>query len=405
MIQRPIYINKILPFIDRPLIKILTGIRRSGKSVLLMLIKEELLHRNIPESQIIYLNFESLEYMDIDSALKLYQYIKEKKTTEGKIYILLDEIQNVPEWEKAINSFMVDLDCDIYITGSNSRLLSSELATLLAGRYIELSIEPLSFSEYIEFAKVYQPSFREDIHALFNNYLRLGGFPAIHTGNYTIESAYKIISDIYASVILRDTIQRNGIRNVELLNRLVRYLFDNVGNLFSAKNIADYFKNQQRKVDINTIYNYLNSLESAFILRKVSRYNIKGKEILKTNEKYYMGDHALAYALMGYHDRWIAGVLENIVMLELSRRGYATYVGKFDDKEIDFVAERRDERIYIQVAYKLTDESTISREFNPLLNIDDHFPKYVVTMDDLWKDNIEGVKHVHIAGFLLQEEW
>lgn len=405
MIQRSIYIDKILPFIDKPLIKILTGIRRSGKSVLLMLIKEELRQRNIPESQIIYINFESLEYMDIDSALKLYKYIKEKRTKEEKIYILLDEIQNVPEWEKAINSFMVDFDSDIYLTGSNSRLLSSELATLLAGRYIEISVEPLSFREYLEFIKTYGQDSTENIYTSFERYLRMGGFPAIHTGNYTTEPAYKIISDIYASVILRDTIQRNNIRNVELLNRLVRYLFDNVGNLFSAKNIADYFKSQQRKVDINTIYNYLSSLESAFILRKVSRYNIKGKEILKTNEKYYMGDHALAYALMGYHDRWIAGVLENIVMLELSRRGYNTYVGKFDDKEIDFVAEQRDERIYVQVAYKLSDESTISREFAPLLAVDDHYPKYVVTMDDLWKDNIEGVKHVHIADFLLQKQW
>lgn len=405
MIQRSIYIDKILPFINKPLIKILTGIRRSGKSVLLMLIKEELLKRNISESQIIYINFESLEYMDIDSAIKLYKYIKEKITKEDKIYILLDEIQNVPEWEKAINSFMVDFDSDIYITGSNSRLLSSELATLLAGRYIEINVEPLSFCEYLEFTETYKQHSIENTHISFQHYLRMGGFPAIHTGNYTIESAYKIISDIYASVILRDTIQRNNIRNVELLNRLVRYLFDNVGNLFSAKNIADYFKSQQRKIDINTVYNYLDSLESAFILHKVSRYNIKGKEILKTNEKYYMGDHAFAYALMGYHDRWIAGVLENIVMLELSRRGYSVYVGKFDDKEIDFVAELRSERIYVQVAYKLTDESTISREFTPLLAIDDHYPKYVVTMDDFWKDNIEGVKHVHIADFLLQNQW
>lgn len=405
MIQRSTYIDKILPFINKPLIKILTGIRRSGKSVLLMLIKEELLRRNISESQIIYINFESLEYMDIDSALKLYKYIKGKRQNEEKIYILLDEIQNIPEWEKAINSFMVDFESDIYITGSNSRLLSSELATLLAGRYIEIGVETLSFNEYLEFARTYEEQPTQNIYASFERYLRMGGFPAIHTGDYAIESAYKIISDIYASVILRDTIQRNNIRNVELLNRLVRYLFDNVGNLFSAKNIADYFKSQQRKVDINTIYNYLSSLESAFILRKVSRYNIKSKEILKTNEKYYMGDHAFAYALMGYHDRWIGGVLENIVMLELARRGYATYVGKFDEKEIDFVAEQRNERIYIQVSYKLTDESTISREFSPLLAIDDHYPKYVVTMDDLWKDNIEGVKHIHIADFLLQEQW
>jgi len=405
MVNRQIYINRLLPFIDRPIIKVLTGIRRSGKSVLLMLLREELKRRGVTDKQIIYINFESMEYMDVSDAVNLYRYVKEKRIPEQKVYILLDEIQNVSEWEKAVNSFMVDWNCDIYLTGSNSRMLSSELATLIAGRYIEIEVEPLSFDEYLHFCGLDESIVGELRFKHFNKFLRLGGFPTIYVGDYNVDAAYKIISDIYASVILRDTIQRNNIRNVELLERLVRYLFDNVGNLFSAKNISDYFKNQQRKLDLNTIYNYLNALEEAFVIRKVNRYNIKGKEILKTNEKYYMGDHALGYALMGFHDRWIAGVLENVVMLELVRRGYKAYVGKLDNREVDFVGEKGIDRIYIQVAYKLTDAETVEREFRPLLSIEDHYPKYVVTMDELWKDNIDGVKHIHIADFLLKSEW
>ena len=405
MVNRQIYINRLLPFIDRPIIKVLTGIRRSGKSVLLMLLREELKRRGVTDKQIIYINFESMEYMDVSDAVNLYRYVKEKRIPEQKVYILLDEIQNVSEWEKAVNSFMVDWNCDIYLTGSNSRMLSSELATLIAGRYIEIEVEPLSFDEYLHFCGLDESIVGELRFKHFNKFLRLGGFPTIYVGDYNVDAAYKIISDIYASVILRDTIQRNNIRNVELLERLVRYLFDNVGNLFSAKNISDYFKNQQRKLDLNTIYNYLNALEEAFVIRKVNRYNIKGKEILKTNEKYYMGDHALGYALMGFHDRWIAGVLENVVMLELVRRGYKAYVGKLDNREVDFVCEKGIDRIYIQVAYKLTDAETVEREFRPLLSIEDHYPKYVVTMDELWKDNIDGVKHIHIADFLLKSEW
>jgi len=370
-----------------------------------MLLREELKRRGVTDKQIIYINFESMEYMDVSDAVNLYRYVKEKRIPEQKVYILLDEIQNVSEWEKAVNSFMVDWNCDIYLTGSNSRMLSSELATLIAGRYIEIEVEPLSFDEYLHFCGLDESIVGELRFKHFNKFLRLGGFPTIYVGDYNVDAAYKIISDIYASVILRDTIQRNNIRNVELLERLVRYLFDNVGNLFSAKNISDYFKNQQRKLDLNTIYNYLNALEEAFVIRKVNRYNIKGKEILKTNEKYYMGDHALGYALMGFHDRWIAGVLENVVMLELVRRGYKAYVGKLDNREVDFVGEKGIDRIYIQVAYKLTDAETVEREFRPLLSIEDHYPKYVVTMDELWKDNIDGVKHIHIADFLLKSEW
>jgi predicted AAA+ superfamily ATPase len=285
---------------------------------------------------------------------------------------------------------------DIYLTGSNSHLLSSELATYLTGRYVEFQIFTLSYSEFLEFRAYYLPEKSND----FTEYLRFGGFPVIHTANYQEETAYKVVYDIYSSVILRDTVQRYHIRDVELLERVVKYAFDNIGNTFSGKNVADYFKSQQRKIDINTVYNYLNALEGAFILFRAPRYDIKGKEILKTQEKFYLSDISLLYATMGYRDRLIGGILENIVFLELKRRSYQVFVGKLDTKEIDFIAEKRNEKIYIQVAYKLESPQTVEREFSVLQSINDNFPKYVITMDEFWKENIDGIKHLHISDFL-----
>ncbi|MDU8958441.1 MAG: ATP-binding protein, partial [Bacteroides sp.] len=293
---------------------------------------------------------------------------------------------------------------DIYVTGSNSRLLSSEFSTYLAGRYVAFHIMTLSFREYLLFHDLPLTISVSDRKTEFLKYLRMGGFPAIHTANYDYNAIYKIVYDIYSSVILRDTVQRHSIRNVEMLERVVKFVFDNIGNKLNAKNIADYFKSQQRKVDINTIYNYLNALDSAFVIQRIPRYDIKGKEILQTNEKYFVSDLSLIYSVMGYRDRLIGGMLENLVCMELKRRGYEVYVGKQDEKEVDFVAIRREEKIYVQVTYQLGLQATIDREFAPLLAIDDHYPKYVVSMDDLWQDNIEGVKHRHIADFLL-DEW
>jgi len=330
MIQRDLYINKLRPYIDKPLIKVITGIRRSGKSSVLMLLIENLHKQGILDDQIIYINFESLRFSHLGDATSLYKHINTKIDNNHRYYLLFDEVQVVKNWEKAINSFIVDFNTDIYITGSNSRLLSSELATFLAGRYIELHIFTLSFSEYLFFNQKRHKD-TDDIYSAFETYLRMGGFPILHTSNYDYETAYKIVFDIYSSVILRDTIQRNKIRDIELLERVVKYAFDNIGNTFSGKNVADYFKSQHRKVDINTIYNYLKALESAFILHRLNRFDVKGKEILKTQEKYYAADTALLYAVMGYKDRIIAGVLENIVMLELKRREYQVYVGKMNN--------------------------------------------------------------------------
>jgi len=402
MIARPIYLEQLKNFINKPQIKIITGIRRSGKSTVLRLLKELLLDAGINESQLITVNFESLAFSEFTTAQKLYEFVKTKIKPHQRTYLLLDEIQEVGSWEKAVNSFLVDFDVDIYITGSNSHLLSSELATYLAGRYVEIPVYTLSFREYITFRQHYFPGEKKTNNP-FVPYLRKGGFPVIHTVNYDEETAHKVVRDIYSSVILRDTVQRYKIRDVELLERVIRYAFDNIGNTFSGKNVADYFKNQQRKTDINTIYNYLHALEGAFILYRVARYDIKGKEILKTQEKFYVSDVSLIYATMGYRDRMISGILENIVFLELKRRGYRVYIGKLDNREIDFIAEKQGEKIYLQVAYKLENQQTVEREFSPLLAVTDHFPKYIITMDDFWKDSIEGIKHLYINDFLLSE--
>jgi len=405
MIARESYLQKILGFKDRPLIKIITGIRRCGKSTVLSLLKENLLLNGVSTKQIIAINFESFAFAELTDSQKLYVYISKQINPDQKYYLLIDEVQEVNNWEKCINSLLVDFDIDIYITGSNSHLLSSELATYLAGRYVEIPIYTLSFSEYLNFNTHYKTNNTDDLRKLFQNYLRHGGFPIVHISSYSIESMYKIIYDIYSSIILRDTIQRYKIRDVELLERVVKFVFDNIGNTFSGKNVADYFKSQFRKIDINTVYNYLYALEGAFILHRVARYDIKGKELLKTQEKFYMSDVSLLYATMGYKDRLISGVLENIVFLELKRRGYDVFIGKLDTKEVDFIAQKADAKIYIQVAYKLENPETIEREFSVLLAINDQYPKYVVTMDDFWNESIQGVQHIYIADFLLDNSY
>jgi len=403
MVEREQYIKQLKAFINKPLIKVITGIRRSGKSSVLLLLREELLQKNVLKENIIFINFESFAFFELKTAEKLYHYLASIIKPTQRNYLLLDEIQEVNNWEKCINALMVDFNVDIYLTGSNSNLLSSELSTYLAGRYIEIPIFTLSFKEYLHFLTNYSPLNKLNNKDNFVRFLRLGGFPGIHIAEYDEETSYKIVYDIYSSIILRDTIQRYQIRDIELLERVVRYAFDNIGNTFSGKNIADYFKSQQRKIDINTVYNYLKALESAFILYRVPRYDIKGKEILKTQEKYYLSDVSLLYATAGYRDSIISGILENIVFLEFKRRGYSVYVGKFDTKEIDFIAEKLGKKIYVQVSYKLESEQTVDREFSPLLDIKDQFPKFVVTMDAFWKESVEGVQHFYISDFLLSD--
>ena len=401
MIYRKLYMEKILPFIDTPFVKILTGVRRCGKSTILNMLKEKLRENKIPEEQIISYNFDSLEYEDIDTASKLYREVKSRLAKGKKTYIFLDEVQEIDNWEKAVNSFMVEFDADIYVTGSNSRMMSGEISTYLTGRYVSFRIYPLSFEEYLDFRKEYaQPA---ELYTEFKRYIRMGGFPALQQKEYTQEEAYTVVKDIYNSTIFTDIVKRNQIRKVDQLERVVKYTFDNVGQTFSALTLSKYLKSQNRQMDPETVYSYLNKLENAYILHRCSRYDIKGKEILKTQEKFYLADSALRFAVLGYHEDMVASSLENIVYMELLRRGYDVYVGRLDGAEIDFVAVQRDERIYVQVCRRLPEES--DREIANLLEIKDHYPKYVVTLDELAAGNVNGVKIVHLADFLLSHEY
>ncbi len=401
MIERVLYYDKIEKFIDKPLIKVITGIRRSGKSTMMKLIQKRLIEKGVSNDDIIYINFESMKYYDMRVAKKLYDFIIESTCADRRQYLFFDEIQLVENWEEAINSFLVDLNADIYITGSNSKLLSSELSTLLTGRYIQFRLYPLSFNEMIEFHDTF--SGKNDKDKLLWHYIRRGGFPAIHISDYDEDTAYMVINDIYDSIVLRDVVERHKIRNVELLNRIMKYVMDNVGNTFSAKNISDYFKSQYRKVDINTVYNYIEALESSFVISKVNRYDLLGKEILKTQEKFYLADQGIQHAVFGYRDRNISGVLENIIYNELIRRGYNVYIGKLKNKEIDFISEKKNEKVYVQLSYKMENEKTVLREFEPLLAIKDHYPKYVVSMDEHFSDNIEGVRHIGLYEFITSD--
>lgn len=403
MIDRPLYVDKIMAYVDTPFVKILTGVRRCGKSTILKMIMERLkTERNIPEDRIISCRFDSMEYEDM-TAKQIYTLLKEKLSPAGKTYLFLDEVQEVKGWEKIVNSLASDFDVDLYITGSNSRMMSSEIATYLTGRYVSFRIFTLSFGEYLmfksKFANVGEPKTE------LANYVRLGGFPATHLQAYSQDEIYTIVRDIYNSTIFSDIVKRNQVRKIDQLERVVKYTFSNVGNTFSAKSIADYLKSERRSLDNETVYSYLDKLEKAYLLHRCSRYDLQGKEILKTQEKFYLADVALRYSVLGYNADSVASSLENIVYLELCRRGYTVYVGKTSDGEIDFVAVRQNEKIYVQVTQEINSEKTEKREYNRLLEIPDNYPKFVLTTDEFAGGNYEGIKTMHIADFLLSAEY
>ena len=403
MIDRPLYVDKIMAYVDTPFVKILTGVRRCGKSTILKMIMERLkTERNIPEDRIISCRFDSMEYEDM-TAKQIYTLLKEKLSPAGKTYLFLDEVQEIKGWEKIVNSLASDFDVDLYITGSNSRMMSSEIATYLTGRYISFRIFTLSFGEYLmfksKFANVGEPKTE------LANYVRLGGFPATHLQAYSQDEIYTIVRDIYNSTIFSDIVKRNQVRKIDQLERVVKYTFSNVGNTFSAKSIADYLKSERRSLDNETVYSYLDKLEKAYLLHRCSRYDLQGKEILKTQEKFYLADVALRYSVLGYNADSVASSLENIVYLELCRRGYTVYVGKTSDGEIDFVAVRQNEKIYVQVTQEINSEKTEKREYNRLLEIPDNYPKFVLTTDEFAGGNYEGIKTMHIADFLLSVEY
>ena len=402
MIVRERYMRIIRDFIDKPVVKVITGMRRSGKSALLELTRDELISRGVDKNNIIFMNFESLRYEALKDYKALYaEVMRRAETAEGRVYILLDEIQEVYAWEQVINSFRVDLDCDIYVTGSNAKLLSGELATLLAGRYVEIRVYPLDFHEFLDFAAQNEDEAKLSRSEQFADFLRFGGLPGIHLMKLDEERLTQYLHDIYNSVLLKDVIARNKIRDTALLESIILYLMDNVGNTFSSKTISDFLKSQGRKLSTETVYNYLKALENAFLIHKAVRFDIKGKRLLETQEKYYLSDLGLRHAVMGYRDNDIAGILENTVYLELLRRGYTVRIGKQGVAEVDFVAERADERIYIQVCYVLTPENT-DREFAPLEVIQDNYEKVVISTDTLLRINRGGIKQKNIIDFLME---
>ena len=403
MIYRPLYLDKIMAYVDTPFVKILTGVRRCGKSTILKMIMEKLhKERGIPMEQIVSYRFDSMEYEDM-TAKQMYQELKSRLCPNGRTYFFLDEMQEINGWERVVNSLASDFDVDLYVTGSNSRMMPSEISTYLTGRYIAFRIYTLSFREYLTFKSQYATV--DDVRKEFANYIRLGGFPAAHLQAYGQDEIYTIVRDIYNSTIFSDIVKRNQVRKIDQLERVIRYIFNIVGNTFSAKSISDYLKAERRSLDNETVYSYLEKLEKAYLLYRCSRYDLYGKEILKTQEKFYLADTSLRYSVLGYQDDTVAGSLENAVYLELCRRGYTVYIGKTGDGEVDFVAVRQNEKIYVQVTQRIDSEKTEKREYERLLEIRDNYPKYVLRTGEFSGGNYEGIITMHVADFLLSDAY
>lgn len=399
MILRPDYIEAVKPFMDAPLVKILTGVRRCGKSTIFEMIRQELLERGIPEDHIVMKKYTEMDIPDTITAKQMYDELVSRVEDDKRYYFLLDEIQEIKGWEKAVNSLLEGMNADIYVTGSNSKLMSSEISTYLTGRYISIPVFTLSFREYLEFKKESTQSYDK----LLEEYIKFGGFPIIALGEYEQQSAYQIVDGIYHTVVSRDIVKRHRINKQDLFDRVVKYVIENMGKTFSANSISNFLKSENRKVSIESIYNYLRWLEQAFIIFPCERYDMQGKSILKTQEKYYLADVSFRYALFGYNRKMLDGVMENIVYLELRRRGYDVYVGKNNTKEIDFIAIHKDEKIYVQVCVQIPENS--NREVGNLMEIRDHYPKYVVTLNEMDVGIENGIRIVHLRDFLLAKQW
>ena len=398
MILRDNYLEKIKVFINKPVIKVITGMRRAGKSYFIRQIIDYLKKEGINKNQILYINKELLEFDFIDDYKDLYKFVKNSfKESENVKYLFIDEIQEIKKWEKAVSSFFAEEKYDLYITGSNSNLLSSELTTLISGRYVEISIYTLSFKEFLKFRGKKKVNKYEE----FMLYLKFGGFPVIHNFNLDEEVTFQYINSLYNTIILKDVISRHNIRNIRLFQDIVKFIFSNLGQIFSSNSINKYLKNQRKNVGVDTIQNYLSFLEASYMIHKVQRYDLKRKKLLELYEKYYLGDIALKNALLGYKDEDISGLLENIVFLKLKLANYNVFIGKLDDLEIDFIAEKSGEKMYIQVAYLLETNQTREREFRVLEKIKDNYPKYVLSMDNLPTSNYNGIIRMNIIDFLL----
>ena len=406
LVDRPLYLGRIEPFIDAPVVKVLTGLRRSGKSRLLELVAQRLRDQGVPDERIVHLNLDLLEWAPIASAQALHAHLAGVLPPEGRVYVLLDEIQEVSEWERLVNSLVAEGRADLYITGSNSRLLSGELATYIAGRYVSIEVWPLSFGEYLAFGAAYSKRDPERTDEEFTRFLRYGGFPGVHVVALQETDARSMVTDIYRSTLVRDVLTRHAIRGADMFERVAAFAIDNVGNPFSARRVADFMKSQRRAIRHETVLNYLAALAEAFVISRVPRYDIRGRALLTTDEKHYAGDHGIVHALFGYSDRRLPGVLENVVWLELRRRGYDVTVGKIGTTEVDFIARRQEHTIYIQVATTIAaSDETRRREYAPLEAIADNYPKYVLTMDPLAGDNSGGIHHLRIPDFLLLDAY
>ena len=402
MIKRDQYLNKLISFIDTPLIKVITGMRRSGKSTLLELFRESLLQRGISEKRIISINFESFAFVEINDFRAFYDYVKSRIPSSGRVYILLDEVQMVSQWEKAVNSFRVDFDADIYITGSNAYLLSSELTTLLSGRYVEIKMLPLSFKEYLDFNDYKENS---DKAPYFNRFIQYGGMPTISTLPDDPEIIRTYLSGIYNTVIMKDVINRNQVRDGALLERIMIYMADNIGNPVTTKRISDYLIGTGHKTTSDTVDSYLKMLESAYILYRADRYDTKSKSLLKTQAKYYIVDTGLRNELLGFGNSDFGRVYENIVFFELLRRGYRVTVGKVDNLEVDFIASRMDSFVYFQVTASVTDPAVRERELRPLLMLGDNYKKVILSMDTYpYATDDRGIRLKNIVDFLMEDD-
>ena len=412
-VVRERYLGAIEAFIDQPVVKVLRGMRRVGKSVIMRLLIERLIDSGIPGANILYINKESLEFDNLKDYRDLYRYTVDhfKASPAGRKYILIDEIQEVEGWERAVASFLADSLGDVIISGSNASLLSSELATLISGRYVEIPVYPLTFREFLTFRK-HKEDMRDkagkttdkttDMETEFKNYLRYGGLPGIHQLPFNDEVLFSYLNSILNTVLYKDVVTRHKIRDASIFDKLVRYLFDNVGNITTAKKIADYFKSQRIRTSVDTILNYINYIEASLLIDKAPRYDIKGRRILEFFDKVFLNDIGLRHGLIGYRERDINGLLENIVFKELQARGYKMSIGVIDQMEIDFIAEKQNDKKYIQVCYSLGSEATVEREFGNLEKIKDNYEKIVISMDRFLPAERNGIMHRYLIDFLLE---
>lgn len=401
MIKRRFYLDKMAKLMDTEDIKVITGVRRCGKTVLLKQIIDELKNSGIASENIIYINFESSKYKNIKNDADLDEFVFSKtKNLNGKVYLLFDEIQKVKNWEVSLNSYRVDLDCDIYITGSNSQLLSGELATLISGRYISINMLPFSFKELIQYYNEINVDI--DDNQLFEHYLSYGGFPGVL--NYENEEKEKYLHDLYSTIVLNDILRKNKIKDIDLLERLMEFMISNIGQIFSANSISKYIKNERRKTSPHTIINYMDYARNAFIFYQIKREDIKQKRKLLIADKYYLVDPGFYFIFNNSTQRNWGQLLENIVFLELIRQGYSITIGKIQDLEVDFVCKKANQIKYIQVSQSILDENTRQREFKSLEKIPDSYPKYVITMDS-FDFSANGIIHLNIIDFLKAENF